>query len=105
MNQKPEERISLDLSEIGNKWLHLSGRQREAMLNIVRDIHSVGPVACTVLEMQVKRLAEGAERYKSDFAEEERDWLLEALNEGLDMTSYLSAAIVGMMHRRDGKKT
>lgn len=103
MNEKPEERIGLELSEVKIKWLHLSARQRVTMLTILRDMHALGPSACDVLEMQARRLAEGAQKYGSDFAED-RDWLYEGSAEALDGFAYLTVLLASLMRKRDETK-
>ncbi len=79
------EKARLQLEQLKVSFLALTKEQREALLSVSKELVSLGPNACKVLQLQVERLAFGA-RY-GDF-EQNKNWTEEALQESLDNITY-----------------
>jgi hypothetical protein len=53
----------------------------------------IGPTARKVLLMKAKRLAVGRVQYNDDFTDQSRDMLKDALEEAIDLSTYLEVQL------------
>jgi hypothetical protein len=59
----------------------------------------IGPTARKVLLMKAKRLAVGRVQYNDDFTDQSRDMLKDALEEAIDLSTYLEVELTRLMDR------
>lgn len=81
-----------DYEDLLNLWHQLDDHQRGALLATARNLATLGPVACSLLERVGDRLALGARQY-GDFPRG-RSWTREAAEEQLDGLVYLTMELM-----------